>query len=164
MRKSIDFVGGALFLTLVLAGCEEAPKRHHKRVHYSQVYADVQGHQYARSYDSGSNDFWFWMYVADGSSSSDTSSRSGSWQRVPSIPSGVTTTSRAVATENGKPTQEEVDAKEVADEEMTNEDSSPSEAQAEAAADAADAGGGDAGGSSGGDSGSDGGGDGGGDG
>jgi hypothetical protein len=164
MRKTTRIFGSVLLLTITLTGCKETPGKHpRKHTHYSQIYEDAQGRQYARTYDSGNNDFLFWMMINNNNAAADTSSSSGSWQRIQSISSsGLTATSRAVVTENGKPTEQEVDAEEVSAEEMTDEESSPSEAQAEAAADTADAAGegssgGDAGGSSGGDSGGDGG-------
>lgn len=127
-------------LTLTLAGCM------HKK-QYGLIYQGSDGKYYTRSYnphsqttnrhDDGGQDFYWWMYMGDkspisanGSSVARSSSTgTGNWARASAPPTGLTSTSKVVEEEDGKPTEEVEEETPTTDENAVSEQTTETEAE-----------------------------------
>jgi len=144
-----------VIITLIFIVVAVSSKHQQHKKEFGKIYRGEDGHYYTRGHDR--NGFSEWEYFGD-SGGGDSSFSNGSWSRVTSTPSGLSATSKVVAEEEGKPT-EEVEEESAAD---SNEEVTESTTESEAegmdsasdsgsdAGDGGDGGGGDGGGGDGG--------------
>jgi hypothetical protein len=154
------FVVALMIVMLVLIGVNSkhnSSKNRQPKKEYGKIYRAEDGRYYTRSH--GRNGFSDWEYTGGGDSGGGDGSASfsnGSWSRVGTTPSGMSPTSKVVAEEDGKPTDEVEEESAVGNNEEITESTTESEAEG---MDSSSDSGSDSGGDSGsGDSGGDGGG------
>jgi uncharacterized membrane protein YgcG len=121
--------------SLATTACEPAQPAHKK--HYGTLYhSSTDGHYYARSYDDSTQQFIFWMLIWPNLTSSSSpminvGPMSGaSWAQVAKAPADLSSTSKVVAEENGKPTEEVEEQSEVPEADVVDETTTESEAEA----------------------------------